>query len=59
MADWGPVFVAVMLFILLTPGLLIQIPGHTKVVEFGNFQRVVSRFWFIPSSILLLCASSC
>lgn len=38
MADWGPVFVAVVLFILLTPGLLIQIPGRNRFVEFGNFQ---------------------
>jgi cytochrome b subunit of formate dehydrogenase len=38
MSDWGPVFVAVVLFILLTPGLLIQIPGRQRLVEFGNFQ---------------------
>ncbi|CAA6667864.1 unnamed protein product [Spirodela intermedia] len=38
MADWGPVFIAVVLFILLTPGLLIQLPGKSKFVEFGNFQ---------------------
>ncbi|XP_022867180.1 uncharacterized protein LOC111386910 [Olea europaea var. sylvestris] len=38
MPDWGPVFVAVVLFILLTPGLLIQMPGQNRFVEFGNFQ---------------------
>ncbi|XP_004516406.1 uncharacterized protein [Cicer arietinum] len=38
MSDWGPVFVSVVLFILLTPGLLVQIPGKAKMVEFGNFQ---------------------
>ncbi|RDX86409.1 hypothetical protein CR513_32259, partial [Mucuna pruriens] len=38
MGDWGPVFVSVVFFILLTPGLLIQIPGKSKMVEFGNFQ---------------------
>lgn len=38
MSDWGPVFVAVALFILLTPGLLIQVPGHTRHVEVGNFK---------------------
>ncbi|CAF1920271.1 unnamed protein product [Brassica oleracea] len=38
MSDWGPVFVAVTLFVLLTPGLLIQIPGRNRVVEFGTFQ---------------------
>ncbi|XP_021299240.1 uncharacterized protein LOC110427923 [Herrania umbratica] len=38
MSDWGPVFVAVVLFILLTPGLLIQVPGKSRFIEFGNFQ---------------------
>ncbi|KAF6161497.1 hypothetical protein GIB67_009376 [Kingdonia uniflora] len=38
MSDWGPVFVAVVLFILLTPGLLIQVPGRNRFIEFGNFQ---------------------
>ncbi|KAK4375815.1 hypothetical protein RND71_006492 [Anisodus tanguticus] len=38
MADWGPVLIAVVLFVLLTPGLLFQLPGGGKVVEFGNMQ---------------------
>ncbi|XP_021644306.1 uncharacterized protein LOC110638161 [Hevea brasiliensis] len=38
MSDWGPVFVAVVLFVLLTPGLLFQVPGRHRCVEFGNFQ---------------------
>ncbi|XP_047982944.1 uncharacterized protein LOC125223719 isoform X2 [Salvia hispanica] len=38
MSDWGPVFVAVVLFVLLSPGLLIQIPGGNRYVEFGNFK---------------------
>ncbi|KAJ6970785.1 hypothetical protein NC653_035152 [Populus alba x Populus x berolinensis] len=38
MADWGPVIVAVVLFVLLTPGLLFQIPGNNRAVEFGNMQ---------------------
>ncbi|OAY75473.1 uncharacterized protein LOC109725936 [Ananas comosus] len=38
MSDWGPVFVAVMVFILLSPGLLFQIPGKSRFVEFGSFQ---------------------
>lgn len=39
MADWGPVVIAVVLFILLSPGLIFQIPGRSgRVVEFGNFQ---------------------
>ena len=35
-ADWGPVVVAVVLFIILSPGLLFQLPARTRVVEFGN-----------------------
>ncbi|KAG4915466.1 hypothetical protein AAZX31_19G083100 [Glycine max] len=38
MGDWGPVFVSVVLFILLSPGLLVQIPGRGRFIEFGNFQ---------------------
>ncbi|RVW45121.1 hypothetical protein CK203_067634 [Vitis vinifera] len=38
MADWGPVVIAVVLFVLLTPGLLFQLPGNNRVVEFGNMQ---------------------
>ncbi|KAG5029403.1 hypothetical protein AAZX31_05G137400 [Glycine max] len=38
MSDWGPVFVSLVLFVLLTPGLLFQVPGRSRVVEFGNFQ---------------------
>ncbi|KAK4350665.1 hypothetical protein RND71_029978 [Anisodus tanguticus] len=38
MADWGPVLIAVVLFVLLSPGLLFQLPGRGKVVEFGGMQ---------------------
>ncbi|KAK0574369.1 hypothetical protein LWI29_022621 [Acer saccharum] len=38
MADWGPVLIAVVLFVLLSPGLLFQLPGRSRVVEFGNMQ---------------------
>ncbi|CAB4264037.1 hypothetical protein PRUPE_1G223900 [Prunus persica] len=38
MSDWGPVFVAVVLFVLLSPGLLFQLPGRHGCVEFGGFQ---------------------
>ncbi|KAI3452581.1 hypothetical protein Pfo_009245 [Paulownia fortunei] len=38
MSDWGPVFVGVILFVLLSPGLFFQLPGHRRWVEFGNFQ---------------------
>ncbi|XP_039017999.1 uncharacterized protein LOC120149186 [Hibiscus syriacus] len=35
MADWGPVVIAV---VLLSPGLLFQLPGRNRVFEFGNMQ---------------------
>ncbi|KAJ6683728.1 hypothetical protein OIU85_007424 [Salix viminalis] len=60
MSDWGPVFVAVVLFILLTPGLLIQVPGHHRFIEFGNFHTsgvsilVHSIIYFALSCIFLL-----
>ncbi|KAK1259393.1 hypothetical protein QJS04_geneDACA015449 [Acorus gramineus] len=38
MADWGPVLIATLLFVLLTPGLLFQLPGQGRVVGFTNFQ---------------------
>ncbi|CAA7404683.1 unnamed protein product [Spirodela intermedia] len=38
MGDWGPVVIAVVLFVLLTPGLLFQLPGTGRLVEFGNLQ---------------------
>ncbi|KAM0935928.1 hypothetical protein DsansV1_C27g0198011 [Dioscorea sansibarensis] len=38
MSDWGPVLISVVLFILLSPGLMFQLPGKSKMVEFGNFQ---------------------
>ncbi|XVE84168.1 hypothetical protein DITRI_Ditri16bG0148100 [Diplodiscus trichospermus] len=60
MVDWGPVVVAVVLFILLSPGLIIQIPGRSSFVEFGNFQTsgisilVHSALYFAFISIFLL-----
>ena len=38
MADWGPVLVALLLFVLLTPGLLFQLPGNNRAVDFCNMQ---------------------
>lgn len=34
----GPVVIAVVLFVLLSPGSLFQFPGRRRVVEFGNMQ---------------------
>ncbi|XP_065879817.1 uncharacterized protein [Euphorbia lathyris] len=38
MADWGPVVIAVILFVVLSPGVLFQLPGKSRVVEFVNMQ---------------------
>ena len=39
MADWGPVLIAVLFFVLLTPGLLCQIPGSGRgVPEFHSMR---------------------
>ncbi|GLJ49274.1 hypothetical protein SUGI_1041150 [Cryptomeria japonica] len=37
MADWGPILVGVILFVLLSPGLLFQLPGNSRKVEFSSF----------------------
>ncbi|BAF16307.1 uncharacterized protein [Oryza sativa Japonica Group] len=41
MQDWGPVLISWVLFILLSPGLLFQIPGKCRLIEFGKFQTSV------------------
>ncbi|RRT51882.1 hypothetical protein BHE74_00055553 [Ensete ventricosum] len=51
--DWGPVIVAVILFILLSPGLLFQLPARTRVVEFGNMST--SGISILVHSILFFC----
>ncbi|KAL8038836.1 hypothetical protein ABFX02_11G133800 [Erythranthe guttata] len=59
-ADWGPVVVAVALFIFLSPGLLFQIPARTRVVEFGNMYTsgisilIHSLFYFCIYTILIV-----
>ncbi|XP_074578326.1 uncharacterized protein LOC141834842 [Curcuma longa] len=56
MADWGPVFVAVVLFVLLSPGLLLQIPGKSRVVEFGSMQTSGMSIFFHSIIFLGLAA---
>ncbi|WOL14449.1 hypothetical protein Cni_G23229 [Canna indica] len=36
--DWGPVAVAVVLFVALSPGVLFQMPGNQRAVEFGSLK---------------------
>ncbi|KAL5213978.1 hypothetical protein ABZP36_003130 [Zizania latifolia] len=38
MLDWAPVMVGVVLFVLLSPGLLIELPGTHRWVDFGSFR---------------------
>ncbi|KAJ0969220.1 hypothetical protein J5N97_022097 [Dioscorea zingiberensis] len=60
MSDWGPVFVAVVLFVVLSPGLLFQIPGKNRMAEFGTLHTsgasilVHSIIYFALISIFLL-----
>ncbi|KAL3653840.1 hypothetical protein CASFOL_003521 [Castilleja foliolosa] len=52
-ADWGPVVVAVVMFILLSPGLLFQLPARTRVMEFGNMYT--SSVSILVHAILFFC----
>ncbi|GLJ29123.1 hypothetical protein SUGI_0574100 [Cryptomeria japonica] len=60
MADWAPVVVGFILFILLSPGLLFQIPANGKTVAFANFHTsgksivVHTLIFFTVFTILLL-----
>nr|GLL26729.1 hypothetical protein M569_16374 [Ipomoea trifida]GMD01250.1 hypothetical protein M569_16374 [Ipomoea batatas] len=60
MADWGPVLIGVVLFILLQPGLLFQIPGNNRPLEFGTMKTngkaiaLHTLFFFAIYAILIL-----
>ncbi|KAL0331848.1 UNVERIFIED_CONTAM: Nuclear transport factor 2A [Sesamum calycinum] len=60
MADWGPVLIGVVLFILLQPGLLFQLPGNNRQVEFGSMKTngkaiaVHTLIFFALYAILIL-----
>ncbi|KAK9277214.1 hypothetical protein L1049_006753 [Liquidambar formosana] len=61
MSDWGPIFVAVVLFVLLSPGLLFQLPGREGCVDFGNFKTsaasiVVHAFLYFALICVFLLA---
>ncbi|KAI4348324.1 hypothetical protein L6164_009059 [Bauhinia variegata] len=51
--DWGPIIVAVALFIFLSPGLLFQLPARTRVVEFGNMST--SGIAILVHAIIFFC----
>ncbi|KAI3945592.1 hypothetical protein MKW92_013517 [Papaver armeniacum] len=52
--DWGPVVVSLVLFILLSPGLLFQLPARTRIVEFATCQPVCVSI--LVHSIIYLCS---
>lgn len=60
MADWAPVLVGVVLFVLLSPGLLFQMPGNDRRVQFGGFTTngkaiaVHSVIFFVVFTIIIL-----
>ncbi|ERN09867.1 hypothetical protein AMTRI_Chr06g194020 [Amborella trichopoda] len=59
-SDWGPVVLGVLLFILFSPGLLFELPGNTRHVEFGSMKTngkavvVHSLIFFTVFTILIL-----
>ncbi|KAJ6298795.1 hypothetical protein OIU76_019871 [Salix suchowensis] len=60
MADWGPVLIGVVLFVLLQPGLLFQLPGSNRRVDFGSLKTngmavaVHTLIFFTAYAILIL-----
>ena len=60
MADWAPVFVGLALFILLSPGLLFQLPAQGRIVAFGSMHTgglailIHAVIYFALITILLL-----
>ncbi|KAM3322445.1 hypothetical protein P3S67_003596 [Capsicum chacoense] len=37
MLDWAPIIIGYLLFVLLSPGLIFQLPGNQRHVEFSSF----------------------
>lgn len=60
MADWAPVVIGVVLFVLLQPGLLFAFPGNGKQLEFGRMKTngkaifIHSLIFFALYAILIL-----
>ncbi|XP_050895435.1 uncharacterized protein LOC127102061 [Lathyrus oleraceus] len=50
MTDWGPMVIAVVLFVILCPGLLFQIQGKGRIIEFVNMQT--SRAFILVHTII-------
>ncbi|CAD5324261.1 unnamed protein product [Arabidopsis arenosa] len=60
MADWAPVLVGVVLFVILSPGLLFSLPGNNRTVDFGGLKTngkaiaVHTLIFFAIYTILIL-----
>ncbi|XP_057983642.1 uncharacterized protein LOC131168322 [Malania oleifera] len=60
MTDWAPVLIGVILFVVLSPGLLFQLPGHSRHVDFSSMKTngksiaVHTLIFFTVFSILIL-----
>ncbi|KAL9375541.1 hypothetical protein Peur_032420 [Populus x canadensis] len=60
MADWAPILLGFVLFILLSPGLLFQVPGNARNLEFSSFTTngkaivVHTLIFFVVFTILIL-----
>ncbi|CAI0446485.1 unnamed protein product [Linum tenue] len=60
MSDWAPILLGVLLFIVLSPGLVFQMPGNTKHFEFGSLRTngkaviVHTLLFFAVFTILIL-----
>ncbi|KAM0908959.1 hypothetical protein ACQ4PT_015047 [Festuca glaucescens] len=53
MQDWAGVFIPLVLFILLSPGLLFQVPGKCRFVEFGNFHTSAASI--LVHTVIFFC----
>ncbi|KAJ0969219.1 hypothetical protein J5N97_022096 [Dioscorea zingiberensis] len=60
MADWAPVVIGVVLFVLFSPGLLFELPGTRRGVEFSSMRTngkavaVHTLIFFAVFSILIM-----
>jgi hypothetical protein len=60
MLDWAPILLGLLLFILLSPGLLFQLPGNSRHIEFGSLATngkailIHTLLFFVIFSILIL-----
>ncbi|CAN8272914.1 unnamed protein product [Cochlearia groenlandica] len=60
MTEWAPVIVGVVLFVILSPGLLFSVPGHHRTLDFGGMKTngkaiaVHTIIFFAAYSIFIL-----